>query len=59
MVQANTEESLRRQESFWQYKLKSFFPDGPNESAVPGSYAIEFHLGVWALYCKIYNLEQT
>ena len=33
--QANTEESLRRQESFWQYKLKTFFPDGLNERAVP------------------------
>ena len=33
--QANDEISLRRQERFWQYKLKTFSPDGLNEKEVP------------------------
>ena len=33
--QAHDEGSLRRQESFWQHKLKTFSPDGLNEKEVP------------------------
>ena len=33
--QANDEISLRRQETFWLYKLKAFSPDGLNEKEVP------------------------
>ena len=29
---------LRRWESFWQYKLNTFFPQGLNERNVPGEY---------------------
>ena len=28
---ATTEKSLRSKELFWQYKLKTFYPDGLNE----------------------------
>ena len=29
---------LRRRESFWQYKLNTFFPQGLNERNVPAEY---------------------
>ena len=32
---ANDVKALRKKESFWQYKLKSFTPNGLNEDDVP------------------------
>ena len=35
---ADNRKELRRRESFWQYKLNTFFPHGLNERNVPGEY---------------------
>ena len=35
---ADNRKELRRRESFWQYKLNTFFPHGLNEKNVPGEY---------------------
>ena len=35
---ANNRKEVRRRESFWQYKLNTFFPHGLNERNVPGEY---------------------
>ena len=35
---ADDRKELRRRESFWQYKLNTFFPHGLNERNVPGEY---------------------
>ena len=35
---ADNRKELRRLESFWQYKLNTFFPHGLNERNVPGEH---------------------
>ena len=35
---SNNRKEPRRWESFWQYKLNTFFPDRLNERNVPGEY---------------------
>ena len=32
---ANSEKALRERESFWQYKLNTYLPNGLNERSVP------------------------
>ena len=35
---ADNRKKLRRQDSFWQYKLDTLFPHGLNKRNVPGKY---------------------
>ena len=35
---ADNRKELKRRESFWQYKLNTFFPHGLNERNIPGEY---------------------